>query len=194
MDAFRFLATESVLVNQLAEQLKAPREELPERISGLVSRLRDAQRELERLRSGQLLNVAPELVGAAEDGSGVSLVTRRLPDGTAADGIRKLALEVRARMPAGQPAVVALGGVPEDRPVIVVAVNEPARQRGLAAGKLAGLAARALGGGGGGKDDVAQGGGAPLSPAERADPQALDVAFVAVRSALRDVAGAFGVP
>jgi alanyl-tRNA synthetase len=31
LDAFRFLARESVLVNQLSEQLKAPREQLPER-------------------------------------------------------------------------------------------------------------------------------------------------------------------
>src|SRR5262249_38876045 len=42
IDAFRFLARESVLVNQLSEQLKARPEELPERISGVVSRLRDA--------------------------------------------------------------------------------------------------------------------------------------------------------
>src|SRR5690349_23991673 len=43
IDAFGFLARESVLVSQLAEQLKAPREELPDRIAGIVARLRDAQ-------------------------------------------------------------------------------------------------------------------------------------------------------
>src|SRR6266704_3803925 len=36
-DAFRFLATESVLVSQLSEQLKARREELPERVAALVT-------------------------------------------------------------------------------------------------------------------------------------------------------------
>src|SRR5216683_1924721 len=41
IDAFRFLARESVLVSQLSEQLKTPREQLPERISNVVSRLRD---------------------------------------------------------------------------------------------------------------------------------------------------------
>lgn len=51
-------------------------------------------------------------------------------------------------------------GVPKDRPVVVVAVTEGARERGLKAGALVGLAAKALGGGGGGKDDLAQGGGA----------------------------------
>ncbi|HYB46534.1 MAG TPA: alanine--tRNA ligase, partial [Streptosporangiaceae bacterium] len=60
-DAFRFLATESVLVSQLAEQLKARREELPERVAALVTRVRDAERELERLRSAQVLETAAEL-------------------------------------------------------------------------------------------------------------------------------------
>ena len=191
MDAFRHLATESLLVSQLGEQLKARPEELPERVSGLVTRLRDAQRELEKLRSAQLLASGPDLVGSAEDIAGVRLVARRVPDGTAADGIRKLALDVRNRLPAGQPAVVVLAGVPDDRPVIVAAVNEAGRQRGLAAGRLAGTAAKAVGGGGGGKDDVAQGGGAPVS---QIGPQAIDGAFDAVRAAVRDAAGGFGLP
>src|SRR5260370_38913057 len=59
-DAFRYLARESVLVSQLTEQLKTRREELPERIAGVVAPLRDAQRDLERLRSAQLLGGAAE--------------------------------------------------------------------------------------------------------------------------------------
>ena len=81
-------------------------------------------------------------------------------------------------------------GAPADRPVVVVAVNQAGRDKGLAAGRLAGIAARALGGGGGGKDDVAQGGGAPLS---QAGPQVVDRACDAVRAAVRDAAGGFGV-
>jgi alanyl-tRNA synthetase len=190
MDAFRFLAAESVLVNQLGEQLKARPEELPERISGLVTRLRDAQRELEKLRSAQLLASGPELVSGAQDIAGIHLVASRLPDGTAADGIRKLALDVRGRMRAEVPAVVALAGVPGDRPVVVVAVNEAARARGIAAGKLAGVVAKALGGGGGGKDDVAQGGGAPIA---QLGPDAIESAFEVLRTALTDTAGGSGV-
>ena len=190
MDAFRYLATESLLVSQLSEQLKARPEELPERVSGLVTRLRDAQRELGQLRSTQLLASGPDLASSAEDVGGVNLIAQRLPDGTQADGIRKLALDVRGRLPAGQPAVVVLAAVPDDRPVVVVAVNDAGQGKGLAAGMLAGIAAKALGGGGGGKDDVAQGGGAPLS---QTGPQAVEGAFDAVRSAVRGAAGGFGV-
>ncbi|HEY4463022.1 MAG TPA: alanine--tRNA ligase [Streptosporangiaceae bacterium] len=183
IDAFRYLARENVLVSQLSEQLKAPREELPERVSGIVSRLRDAERELQRLRSAQLLEAAGELAAQPEDIGGAAFVPHRVPDGTDADSIRKLALDIRGRMPAQRPAVVMVLGVPSDRPVVVLAVNEAARDRGLAAGRLVGVAARALGGGGGGKPDVAQGGGAPLGDH---GPAVIAAAFDAVRAALRD--------
>lgn len=159
IDAFRFLAKESVLVAQLTEQLKARREELPERIDGIVSRLRGAEKELEKLRSAQVLAVAGELVANACEVDEVALVTHRAPDGTGADDLRKLALDVRGRFPADRAAVVVIAGAPSDRPVVVAAINEAGRSRGLRAGQLVGVAAKALGGGGGGKDDVAQGGG-----------------------------------
>ncbi|GAA4609964.1 alanine--tRNA ligase [Actinoallomurus liliacearum] len=172
IDAFRYLAKESVLVAQLSEQLKTRREELPERISGVVTRLREAEKELEKVRSQQVLQVAGELAGGAEDIGGVGFVAHRVPDGTSADDLRRLAMDVRGRLP-GRPAVVIIAGVPKDRPVIVVATSDEARARGLRAGALVGVAAKVLGGGGGGKDDLAQGGGA--------NPGAIDEALGAVR-------------
>ena len=185
IDAFRFLAKENILVSQLSEQLKARREELPERVSSLVSRLREAERELQRVRSAQLLEVAGDLAARPDDIGGVAFVAHQVPVGTAADSIRTLALDIRGRLPAARPGVVMVVGVPADRPVVVVAVNDAGRSRGLAAGQLVGAAARALGGGGGGKPDVAQGGGAPL--ADRG-PGVIEGAFAAVRGALRDAA------
>jgi len=181
IDAFRFLARESVLVNQLSDQLKARPEELPERISNVVTRLRDAERELARLKSAQLLEASGQIAASAENIYGVAFVAHRVPDGTDADSIRRLALDVRSKIPAQQPAAVALIGTPADRPVVVVAVNEAGRGSGLSAGTLVAAAARALGGGGGGKPDIAQGGGAPGAGAA-----ALNVAFDSIRGALRD--------
>ena len=181
IDAFRFFARESVLVSQLSEQLKARPEELPERISGVVSRLREAERELNRLRSAALLESAGQIAAAAEDVAGVAFVAHQVPDGTDADAIRKLALDARGRIPGQRPAVVMVTGVPADRPVVVIAVNDAGRESGIAAGPLVGSAAKALGGGGGGKPDIAQGGGAP-----NASATAMNAAFEAVRDALRD--------
>jgi alanyl-tRNA synthetase len=183
-DAFRYLARESVLVSQLSEQLKARREELPERVAALVGRVRDAERDLERLRSAQILGAAGNLARDAEDVGRVAFVAHQVPDGTTADGIRKLALDIRGRLPEQRPAVVVIAGVPADRPAVVVAVNEAGRALGLAAGALVRAAAGALGGGGGGRDDVAQGGGAPQG--ERSG-QAIAEAFDAVRAVVRDM-------
>jgi alanyl-tRNA synthetase len=188
LDAFRFLARESVLVNQLSEQLKAPREQLPERISGVLTRLRDAERELQRLRAARLLESAAQIAASAADISGIALIAHRVPDGTDADDLRKLTLDVRGRLPRSRPAVVMMVGVPADRPVVVIAVNETGQDAGLSAGHLVGIAARALGGGGGGRPDVAQGGGAALAP----DSNVVDEAFDAVRAALRDIHGSAG--
>ena len=186
IDAFRFLARESTLVSQLSEQFKTPREQLPERISAVVNRLRDADRELQRLRAARLLESAGEIAAGAEDINGIALVAHRVPDGTEPDDIRRLALDVRGRVPRERPAVAAVIGVPADKPVVVIAVNEAARGSGLSAGSLVGTAARALGGNGGGKPDVAQGGGAPVSDSR---PGVIDEAFEAVRGALRDITG-----
>jgi alanyl-tRNA synthetase len=183
-DAFRYLARENVLVSQLTEQLKTRREDLPDRIAALVSRLRDAERDLDRLRSAQILGAAAELAGSAEDVGPVALVTHQVPDGTSADDIRKLALDVRGRLPQQRAVAVVIAGVPADRPAVVVAVNEPGRALGLAAGALVRSAAQALGGGGGGRDDIAQGGGAPQG--DRA-AQAIAEAFDAVRAVVRDM-------
>src|SRR5262249_57987676 len=98
-DAFRYLATESVLVSQLSEQLKARREELPERVSALVARVRDAEKELERLRSAQLLGASGDLAGRAEDIGGGGFVAPPVAAGTPAAGIRPLALDVRRPPP-----------------------------------------------------------------------------------------------
>jgi alanyl-tRNA synthetase len=191
IDAFRFLARENVLVSQLSEQLKAPREELPERISAMVSRLRDAERDLQRLSSARLLDEAADVArGTGDDVGGVAYVAHRAPDGTAADGIRKLALDLRGRFPADRPVVVLVAGVPADRPTVVVAVNDAGRARGLTAGSLVLAAAGALGGRGGGKDDVAQGGGAALG---ENTTQAIDESFRVVRTAIADRTGSGGV-
>ncbi len=157
-DAYRFLAREHVLLGQLAEAVKARPEELPERVAGIIDRLRTAEKELERIRVQQVLAAAGQLAANPKDVFGVSLVAHRV-DGASAGDLRKLALDVRGRMPADRPAVVAVAGASGGRPSVVVAVNDEGRNWRLSAGALVKIAAGVLGGGGGGKDDVAQGGG-----------------------------------
>src|SRR5699024_5340369 len=122
-------------------------------------RLKDSERQLEHVRSAELLSGAGDLAEKARDVGGVRLVTADVGEVSGADALRTLVLNVRDRLGQDAPAVVVLAGVAKERPVIVAATNAPARQAGAKAGDLVRAAARALGGGGGGKDDIAQGGG-----------------------------------
>ncbi|MEU2183213.1 alanine--tRNA ligase, partial [Streptomyces thermolilacinus] len=151
VDAYNFLAREHTVVAQLQELVKGRPEELPEKISGMLAKLKDAEKEIERFRAEKVLQAAAGLVESAKDVRGVALVTGQVPDGTGADDLRKLVLDVRGRIPGDRPAVVALFTTAGGRPLTVIATNEAARERGLKAGELVRTAAKTLGGGGGGK-------------------------------------------
>ncbi|TVL93182.1 alanine--tRNA ligase [Streptomyces sp. SAJ15] len=159
VDAYNFLAREHTVVAQLTELVKGRPEELPERISGMLAKLKDAEKEIERFRAEKVLQAAAGLAQGAKDVAGVAVVTGQVPDGTGADDLRRLVLDVRGRIPGDRPVVVALFTTANGRPLTVIATNEAARERGLKAGDLVRVAAKTLGGGGGGKPDVAQGGG-----------------------------------
>ncbi|WP_369043954.1 alanine--tRNA ligase [Streptomyces sp. Midd1] len=159
VDAYNFLAREHTVVAQLQELVKGRAEELPEKISAMLGKLKDAEKEIEKFRAEKVLQAAAGLVESAQDVNGVALVTGQVPDGTGADDLRKLVLDVRGRIQGGRAAVVALFTVAGGKPLTVIATNEAARERGLKAGELVRAAAKTLGGGGGGKPDVAQGGG-----------------------------------
>ncbi|WP_433570853.1 alanine--tRNA ligase [Streptomyces sp. CA-251247] len=159
VDAYNFLAKEHTVVAQLQELVKGRSEELPEKISAMLGKLKDAEKEIEKFRAEKVLQAAAGLVESARDVRGVALVTGQVPDGTSADDLRKLVLDVRGRIQGDRPAVVALFTTANGRPLTVIATNEAARERGLKAGDLVRTAAKTLGGGGGGKPDVAQGGG-----------------------------------
>jgi alanyl-tRNA synthetase len=158
MDAFRHLAAERALVTELTEMLKVPSGQLADRIASTLNKLKATEKELDRLRKEQLTAAAANLVGTARDTAGIQVIAHDAGQIGGADDIRNLALDLRNRLGSGA-STVAVAGVSNDRPMILVATNEAAREAGVKAGALVRLAAGILGGGGGGKDDVAQGGG-----------------------------------
>jgi alanyl-tRNA synthetase len=180
-DAYRFLAREHVLVAQLSEALKVRPEQLPERVHDIVERLRAAEKEIEKVRVSQLLAAGGTLAAEAEDVAGVKVVAHRA-DGAGGGDVRSLALDVRGRLPAGQPGAVVIIGSGDGKVAAVAAVNDEGRARGLSANALIRAVGPLLGGKGGGKDDVAQGGGS--------DASRIDEALALVRAEVARTAGA----
>jgi alanyl-tRNA synthetase len=178
LDAFRYLAREHVLVQSLAGEFKAPPDQLPERIGTVLERLKNAERELDKLRVAQVLSSAASLAASAEDVGGVQLVAAAAPRGVDGNDLRSLGLDVRSRLRTSDPGVVVLASAKDDGGVtFVVAVNDPGRAAGLSAGDIVKREfAPALNARGGGKPDLAQGAGG--------DAAKLDAAFAAVRAVL----------
>ncbi|HKF34962.1 MAG TPA: alanine--tRNA ligase [Jatrophihabitantaceae bacterium] len=159
LDAFRYLAREHVLVQQLAGDLKTPADQLPERIAATLDRLRTAEKELERLRAAAVLASAGTLAESAEMLGATRVVTAEAPSGVGAGELRSLALDVRGRLPQSEAAVVVLAAPGEKGVSFVAAVNEAGQSAGLSANDVVRAFAPVLGARGGGKADLAQGAG-----------------------------------
>lgn len=162
LDSFNHLAAERTLVNQLTGLMKVQSSaDLPEKINQTLAKLKAAEKELAQLRREKLQAEAGKLLENAQTIGTVRVLAHDAGE-LDANGVRDLALDLRSRF-GSEAAVVAVVGVANGRPVILVATNEGAREAGVKAGALVRVAAGVLGGGGGGKDDVAQGGGQDAS-------------------------------
>ena len=157
IDAYKFLAREHVLLNSLTDLIKGSRaEDLPERISDLLTKMKEIEKELAAVRSAAAMSDLSSLAAKAKVVNGTSLIALKIADGIVVDDLRKIALDLRNR---NADSVVALISVADGKPVLVCAVSDAARDKGIKAGALVKIGSTVLGGGGGGKDDFAQGGG-----------------------------------
>jgi alanyl-tRNA synthetase len=158
IDAFGFLAKEHLLVSRLAELFRVPGDQVADRVQQTVTALRDAEKELEKMRAQLVLGGAGALAAQARDLRGVAYVGTEAPEGAATNDVRTLAQEIRGKIDAGRPAVVAVAARSNGKASLIVAINATAKSRGLSA---ADLVKGALSGRGGGNADLAQGGGVP---------------------------------
>ena len=161
IDAYKFLAREHILLNSLTELIKGSRtEELPERISDMLNKMKEIEKELASVRSAQALSQVGDLAKSATTINGHTFIGSVMTDGVSGDDLRKIAIDLRSQ---NSDSVVALLSNNDGKPVLVVAVSDQARAAGVKAGALVKIGSTVLGGGGGGKDDFAQGGGTDAS-------------------------------
>jgi alanyl-tRNA synthetase len=163
IEAFQYLARERDLVSQIADELAAPRAELPDRIAALLQRAKDAEKELANLRAQSVRDNAASVAGQANRVGDVNVATVRAPEGTGGSDVRKLATEIRGHLTSGQPGVAAVAATAGGKASLGVAINKAAVAQGFSAQTLV---KAALSGRGGGSDEVAQGGGVPADQAD----------------------------
>ena len=158
LDAMKQLARERATVAQLSELLKVPGPEVYDRVTGLMDRIKEAERTIAQLNQEKVLSRATDAADSAQKLGPATVVTTELGDVANAADVRSFVLDVRNRL--NDPShVIAAVGLANDKPAVVIAVGPDAQQAGLKAGALVTSACKTLGGGGGGKPDLAQGGG-----------------------------------
>lgn len=182
LPAFEYLARERDMVAQLTEMLNVGASELPQRVSEMVARLKDAERELDKIKKASLADNLEALVGEPSvfaAGSGWLFET---PPGTSGGDLREIVQRASKSHRPDQPGAWLGAAVEGAKVALVAVVNKAAQDRGVTAKDLLAAALPGVQGRGGGKPDVAQGGGT--------NPAGLPGAFDSAKSYLAERWGA----
>uniref|UniRef100_UPI00259B208A alanine--tRNA ligase-related protein n=1 Tax=uncultured Corynebacterium sp. TaxID=159447 RepID=UPI00259B208A len=158
MDSFRFLSKEAALASGLAAELKAPTDQLPDRIAQLTERLRAAEKEIENLHRQQLLASTANLANEAQTVGAHRVVAKQLPNGITTGDLRTIANDLRGKLQA-EDAVIVLMSEVDGKVSLAAAATQQAVASGIKAGDLVQLVGQYIDGKGGGKPDLAQGTG-----------------------------------
>ncbi len=169
--ALNYLNQAEEQLKEAAQLVKGSRDNLIDKLSAVIERNRALEKQLEQLQAKAASAAGDDLSASAVEVKGVKVLAARI-DGQ--DGKALLALVDQLKNKLGQ-AVILLGGVHDDKVVLVSGVTKDLTAR-LKAGDLMKQAATAVGGKGGGRPDMAQGGGVDASALDAA--LALAVPFV----------------
>ena len=164
-----------------AEALKANgADDVVRRAAQLMGEWKDAQREIQTMRSQQAAQKAGDLFSDAVDCGGVQLVTALLPE-TDGNELRELCDRCKDRAP--EKAVVVLAGTSQEKGSVtfVCWCTKDAVAAGANAGSIVREVATLCGGKGGGKPDMAMAGGKDAAAA----PDALNKTAEIVRGMLK---------
>jgi len=141
-------------LKEAAALVRGSRENLLDKLGAMLERNRQLEKELEQLKAKAASATGNDLAGSAVDISGVKTLAARV-DGLDGKALLALVDQLKNKLGSG---VILLGGVLDEKVVLVAGVTQDLTGR-LKAGDLMKQAAAVVGGKGGGRPDMAQGGG-----------------------------------
>ncbi|MBH3385624.1 MULTISPECIES: alanine--tRNA ligase [Pseudomonas] len=161
--ALAYLNAAEEQVKEAAQLVKGNRDNLIDKLSAVLERNRQLEKQLEQLQAKAASAAGDDLSNAAVEVKGAKVLAARL-DGQ--DGKALLALVDQLKNKLGH-AVILLGSEHEGKVVLVAGVTKDLSSQ-LKAGDLMKQAAAAVGGKGGGRPDMAQGGGVDVAALDKA--------------------------
>jgi len=161
-DAYRYLAREHHLVGQLAELTKVRPDELPDRISKMLDRLKQAEKEIAKARTNALTSNIDELIGAPVKVANTNVYRFTAPTGTTAGDLRDLVTSAKSGIKLNN--YVLIGATIDDGKVaFVITTDSAARDSGVSAAGVLKVMLPAVDGRGGGSAEMSQGGGSNVA-------------------------------
>ncbi|MCG8293043.1 MULTISPECIES: alanine--tRNA ligase [Pseudomonas] len=161
--ALAYLNAAEEQVKEAAQLVKGNRDNLIDKLSAVLERNRQLEKQLEQLQAKAASAAGDDLSNAAVEVKGAKVLAARL-DGQ--DGKALLALVDQLKNKLGH-AVILLGSEHEGKVVLVAGVTKDLSGQ-LKAGDLMKQAASVVGGKGGGRPDMAQGGGVDVAALDQA--------------------------
>ena len=142
-------------LQQAAELLHTRPDELIASVRQLQAQNSTLQRELQQMRQQMAQQQTQSLLDQAVQVDGVAVLATEVAAADV-DTMRQMTDWFRDKLGS---AVVVVGSVVDEKPMLVAAVTDDIIQRGVKAGDLIRDAAKIIGGGGGGRPNMAQAGG-----------------------------------
>jgi alanyl-tRNA synthetase len=158
-DAYRFLAREHILLHQLGQMIKARPEELPDRIGGLLDKLKVVEAELADIRKVAVRANIDGVIGSRYDIGDARVWTFAMPEGSDAKSLREASAVAMSKVAPNHPVALVGAAVRDGKASLLVTVNATGQGAGLSAQEILAAALPHIGGRGGGRADQAQGGG-----------------------------------
>ncbi len=152
--AFAYLESQVQLLKDAAALLKSNVPDVPKRVEGLQTQLKELTRENESLKGKLSAIEAGSLTDQVQEIAGIRLLAAEVQADM--DGLRTIVDEMKVKLGS---AVIVLGSASEGKVNLVAAVTPDLIGQGHHAGKLIKEVAAIVGGSGGGRPDMAQAGG-----------------------------------
>lgn len=161
-------------MEEAAAIVKARPDNLTDRLTRLLSEMKELENENESLKSKLAKNAAGDIMSQVQEIGGYKLLAAKIPD-VDMNGLRDLGDQFRAKIGEG---VVVLASVAGGKVNLMATATDHAVKAGAHSGNLIKAIAGLVGGGGGGRPNMAQAGGK--------NPEGIDAALEKAAETLKE--------
>lgn len=163
LGALRYIQAVEKVLNTLAQEFKAKREEVLGRVLVLTDKVKESDKQIEKLTQKLSSFKAKSLMDKVLDIKGVPVLIAKV-DNTDAKGLRSLADDIKSKLHTG---VAVLASVNDGKIALTASVGKDLTDK-IKAGDIIKSLCEQLDGKGGGKSDFAQGGASDVAGLDKA--------------------------